>query len=372
VKLPAQILCGRSIDFIGAEIGEIAGVFTCDTAELALRSSRTENRNGDIFHLESSVISQKAERTDMTQKKRKKRTRDPSKLRGTDEPFLRLMGIGGSAVLKLLGIPPEEAEAYAFRAPVLKERRLEPDTEGIPLLEGHGRKAYIEFQGYSDKFVRYRLASKIMLACAQDGYKDRVFAGIIYTDESYRNAAHSVNAFGEKAGEEILKSFEETVLTDYTEARLTETDPRLIVLAPFTVSPKEGKTGVLSRGRGWKEEILRAYPQDSVGDALNITGLFLMNRFRDITREEVISMLNFDLADTVAGQQIFEEGVLKEAREMVIEVLAERFAPVPSDIRKAVSSLGQHDLLKELLRCAIRISDMEAFRKVLADVSSDS
>lgn len=94
---------------------------------------------------------------------------------------------------------------------------------------------------------------------------------------------------------------------------------------------------------------------------------------------EEIKMYNIDILD-IAREKGFEEGVekgvekgvLKNAREMVIEALRERFVAVPSDIRKAVSSLGQHDLLKELLRCAIRISDMEAFRKVLADVSSDS
>ncbi|MCP4112937.1 MAG: hypothetical protein GY749_46660 [Desulfobacteraceae bacterium] len=48
----------------------------------------------------------------------------------------------------------------------------------------------------------------------QDGYKDRVFAGIVYTDEAYRKAALPVKALGEKAGEEILNSFEEIVLTD--------------------------------------------------------------------------------------------------------------------------------------------------------------
>ncbi len=333
-------------------------------------------------------------------KKKKKRETDMEKLRGTDEPFLRLMGIGGAAVLKLLGIAPGEAEGYTFKAVVLKERRMEPDTEGIPLLEGRGGKAFIEFQGYSDKFIRYRLVSKIMTACAQDGYKDRVFAGIVYTDEVCREAALPVKALSEKAGEEILKSFEEIVLTDYTEAQLTETDPRLIVLAPFTVSPKEGKTEVLSRGRRWKEEIFRVYPEDSVRDALNITGLFLMNRFRNITREEVISMLNFDLADTVAGQQIFEEGVEKGVeegiekgiekgiergiekgiekgiergiRDMVIEALTERFVAVPSGIRDEVCSVGQYDALKELHRYAIRSSDIEEFRKVLSKISSAS
>ncbi|MCP4112979.1 MAG: DUF2887 domain-containing protein [Desulfobacteraceae bacterium] len=102
----------------------------------------------------------------------KKRGTDPSKLRGTDEPFLRLMGISGSAVLKLMGIAPEEAEEYVFRSVTLKERRLEPDTEGIPVLEGLGRKVFVEFQGYPDKYIRYRLAAKIILACTQDKHNE--------------------------------------------------------------------------------------------------------------------------------------------------------------------------------------------------------
>ncbi|MCP4493492.1 MAG: hypothetical protein GY820_40235 [Gammaproteobacteria bacterium] len=162
------------------------------------------------------------------------------------------------------------------------------------------------------------------------------------------------------------------MLTDYTEAQLTETDPRLIVLAPFTVSPEQGKTEVLSRGRRWKEEVCRVYPEHRTGDALNVMGLFIMNRFRNITREEVISMLNFDLLDTVAGQQIFEEGVLEEARDVVIDVLTERFVIVPLEIKDAVYSAGDHDILKALRRYAIRSSDIEEFKKVLSKRSSAS
>jgi hypothetical protein len=286
------------------------------------------------------------------------------------------MGIGGPAVLKLLGIAPEEAEEYTFRSVVLKERRLEPDTEGIPVLEGRGRKVFIEFQGYSDKFIRYRLAAKIMLACAQEKYEGEVFAGIVYTDEAYKEAALSVKAFSEKEGEELLKSFEEIVLTDYTEAQLVETDPKLIVLAPFTVSPEQGKTEVISRGRRWKQEVDRVYPEALAKDALNVMGLFIMNRFRDITREEVISVLNFDLMDTVAGKQIFEEGIekgiLKEARGMVIEALTERFAVIPPGLKKSVYSVGRHEELKQLLRCAIRSPHIEDFEKVLSKVLSAS
>ncbi|MDM8540118.1 DUF2887 domain-containing protein [Desulfococcaceae bacterium HSG9] len=300
--------------------------------------------------------------------------------RGTDEPFLRLMGIGGAAVLKLLGVAPEEAEEYTFRSVVLKDKRMEPDTEGLPVLEGRGRRVYIEFQGYADKFIRYRLVSRIMLACAQDEYADRVLGGIVYTAEVYKKAALPVKAFGDKAGEVLGKAFEEIVLTNYTEAMLTEIDSRLIVLAPFTVSPETNKTELLTRGRRWKHKIKTAYTEQSVMDALNITGLFIMNRFRDITREEVISMLNFDLRDTVAGQQIFDagrhegvqKGILKNARIMVIEALTERFIAVPPEIKKALHSVGNHDMLKELLRHAIRSPYIEDFKEILAKVLASS
>jgi hypothetical protein len=57
------------------------------------------------------------------------------------------MEIGGPAVLKLLGIAPDEAEKYRFRAVVLKEKRIEPDVEGFPLLEARDGRIFIEFQG---------------------------------------------------------------------------------------------------------------------------------------------------------------------------------------------------------------------------------
>jgi len=150
---------------------------------------------------------------------------------------------------------------------------------------------------------------------------------------------------------------------------LSEIDPRLIVLAPFTISSEANKIELLSMGRRWKQKIHTAYTGQSVRSALNITGLFIMNRFRDITMEEVIAMLNFDLRDTVAGQQIYDtghqKGILKEARIMVIEALAERFIKVPSEIKELLFSEGNHEMLKELLRHAIRTPHIEDFKKVL-------
>ena len=44
--------------------------------------------------------------------------------RGTDEAFLGLMKVIGKAVLKLIGIKPDDAENYIFKSIVLKEKNL--------------------------------------------------------------------------------------------------------------------------------------------------------------------------------------------------------------------------------------------------------
>jgi len=47
-------------------------------------------------------------------------------------------------------------------------------------------------------------------------------------------------------------------------------------------------------------------------------------------------MLNFDLMDTVAGQQVhdmgYQKGLLDSAQEMLIETLNERFGIVANDM----------------------------------------
>ncbi|MDM8523588.1 hypothetical protein QUF80_09480 [Desulfococcaceae bacterium HSG8] len=100
-------------------------------------------------------------------------------------------------------------------------------------------------------------------------------------------------------------------------------------------------------------------PAHSVPDALNVMGLFVLNRFRDITREEVITMLDFDLMDTVAGKQIYDEGMEKGVDkgvdkgmvEMLTDVLRERFGIVPEDVTDTIYAVGRRDVLKRLLKC---------------------
>ncbi len=210
-------------------------------------------------------------------------------------------------------------------------------------------------------------------------------AGIIFTDEAFRRAALAISSFDEDADCSFKGCFNEILLTEYTESHLKKIDPKLILLAPFTVTIKEGKSGLLARSRKWKETVSLAYPAEQVRDALGVMGLFILNRFRDVSREEVIAMLNFDLMDTVAGRQIFEEGlekgeikgekndlekgIIAEAREMVIEALSERFVAVPDKVIQIVNFIERRDILKELHRLAIRSQSMEEFQNALEKVS---
>ncbi len=50
---------------------------------------------------------------------------------------------------------------------------------------------------------------------------------------------------------------------------------------------------------------------------------------------------------------------------MVIEVLTERFINVPSEIKELLFSVGNHEMLKELHRHAIRTPHIEDFKKAL-------
>ncbi|MEN8221345.1 MAG: DUF2887 domain-containing protein [Pseudomonadota bacterium] len=320
--------------------------------------------------------------------------------RGTDEAFLQLMTVSGSSILKLLGVPPKKAERYQFRAVKLKEKTFEPDLEGIPLLVSKDEPVFIEFQGYLDKFIRYRLAIEVFQGCLQQKYEGKAIAGIIYTDPEYQTAALPLKALTAK-NDQMLESFKEIVLTDYTENKLLAIDPKLIVLAPFTMNAHTQKVSLLKKAQTWKNQVAQFFTSQQQREVLDIMGLFILNRFRNCTYEEVKAMLNFDLMDTVAGQQVydmgvqkghqdgieegyqdgieegriegieegikkgFQNGLINTERAMIIEALKERFGVVSTEITEVIHAFYRQEELEELFGQALRCSDMAHFKKIL-------
>jgi len=233
-------------------------------------------------------------------------TKPSRQLRGTDETFLQLMQLSGAGLLKLAGFPAEIAEHYEFRAVEFKEKQLQrPDVEGFPVLETLNIRVTIEFQGYTDKYIRYRTLNSMLQICLKSRDEKPVIGIIVYTEKRYQTAALALDKLIAKATDLV----QELVLTDYSEAELLAVDPRLIVLAPFTVSPKLDKAILKQKVVQWRDHIDRCYPAtEELSEALNIIGLLLLNRFRDLSHQEIIDMLNLDLMQSRAGREIYQIG----------------------------------------------------------------
>ena len=254
----------------------------------------------DNYHLIVIFIS-KANEVNMTVKK------DQGN-RGTDVAFYNLMYVSGEAILKLIGI--NHPHKFKMKSVVLKDKQLFPDMYAWPVLdlEGDDIRVFFEFQGYKDQMIRFKAASKVTLYCAQESYTGKIQAAIIYTEKKYLDAAKPLIILNPD-GEIICEcSFKEIVLEDYTFEQLISIDHRLIILAPFTVSKRLKKETKISLCHEWATILRIIYPEKLHHSALDILSLFILNRFRNLSLEEVQTMLNFDISKTVAGKQLVEMG----------------------------------------------------------------
>ena len=269
-------------------------------------------------------------------------TSSSRQLRGTDETFLQLMQLSGAGLLKLAGFPSEIAEHYEFRAVEFKEKQLQrPDVEGIPILETLNMRVTLEFQGYSDKYIRYRSLNNMLQICLKSRDDKPVVGIIVYTEKRYQTAALALDKLIPILEKEN-RLIQELVLTDYSEAELLAVDPRLIVLAPFTVSSKLEKTILKQKVVQWRNQINACYPAtEELSEALNIIGLLLLHRFRDLSHQEIINMLNLDLMQSRAGREIYQmgqmeaeqrgkqAGLIEGERLVVTRLLEKRFGKLP-------------------------------------------
>ncbi|MBF0527619.1 MAG: hypothetical protein HQK56_21275 [Deltaproteobacteria bacterium] len=80
-------------------------------------------------------------------------------------------------------------------------------------------------------------------------------------------------------------------------------------------------------------------------------------------------MLNLDITDTVAGQQLInlgdQRGSLRIAREDIIEILEARFGQVPQEVIDATGELDDLTGLKALLKASALVNDLDEFIQTL-------
>jgi hypothetical protein len=286
--------------------------------------------------------------------------------RGSDEAFLILMKICGQSVLRLLGFSEEDAKLYQFQAVVLKEKRIEPDIIGIPYMEAGGKRIFIEFQGYTDEYMRYRLLSTALTACAHDNFSGEVIMAVFYTEKKFLDKALPIQLFSnQKTTELVSEEIHEFVLPDYTFEELVAIDPKLVILAPYTIPIGTSKAQVSKQCRIWNESIIKNYQEKDHKNVKNVISLLLLNRIKDITREEVIAMFNIDLKDSVAGMQIFDEGKEEGMEKMFFQTIKQKFGNISDELTESIQSIRPKEKLSDLINYVFRCNDVDEFAKMV-------
>lgn len=73
--------------------------------------------------------------------------------------------------------------------------------------------------------------------------------------------------------------------------------------------------------------------------------------------------------ERLAIEEGIEQGILRNAREDAIEVLATRFGEVPNSYVEAINAIDDPAVLKTLLKRAIAIDSIAQFQQVLDEVT---
>ena len=87
--------------------------------------------------------------------------------------------------------------------------------------------------------------------------------------------------------------------------------------------------------------------------------------------EEGKKMPFITTAEKIGREEGREEGMLVDAREMVLEALDIKFSNVSEDIHKQINALNNRILLKRLHQAAIRSKDIEGFKKTIREIISE-
>ncbi|MDI6791482.1 MAG: hypothetical protein QME81_01250 [bacterium] len=81
--------------------------------------------------------------------------------------------------------------------------------------------------------------------------------------------------------------------------------------------------------------------------------------------EEVKKMPYVTSVERIGIKKGIQQGLLEDGREMISEALDERFGEVPFFVSDAVNRIEDRDVLKSLLRRAIRCASLEEFERAL-------
>jgi hypothetical protein len=119
--------------------------------------------------------------------------------------------------------------------------------------------------------------------------------------------------------------------------------------------------------------------EDTAVEYVDIFFKYLANTDSNITKADAVRAIETTFpgrgADMAKGwaQEYVDEGMIYEAREMLLEALDAKFpSKVPADVHAKIQALNNRILLKRLIRSAIQSESINGFKKTIDELTKES
>jgi len=280
----------------------------------------------------------------------------------TDKLFHQYSIQFGESLLRLLDIEDyADYKAVSFTVKDI-ERRSDIVFEN---LRGKDRVIWLEFQGYRDEFVFYRLNIALSLYCQQRNYSGELLPMVIFLKRSYQKAARLlVYYFNDR--KYIYFKPEVIIFNQKSVQELKNLkDVRLVPLYPLCdISPKK----IIAQAPEWVE-VIQQDEQLSAQKKTNILALlggFISHRIKTLTLRDINQMLGgFKMEETQVGKDLIEIGIEKGKQQTLVNLLSYKFGRIPADIINRINSISDEMKLDDLATRILELTDLDQLKKHL-------
>lgn len=296
----------------------------------------------------------------------------------TDKLFHQYSIQFGESLLRLLEIEDcKDYEAFSFTVKDI-ERRSDIVFENQ---RGKKRTIWIEFQGYRDELVFYRLNVAMSLYCQERTFFGEILPIVVFLKRSYLKAAQKL-VYHFKGRRYLSFEPEVVVLGKKSVKELKDLkDIHLVPLYPLCdISSKEIK----AYAPEWAEAVKQAKQLSTLEkkQILTLLGGFISHRMKELTLSEINKILGgFKMEDTQVGRDLIEigfvkgigkgieEGVEKGHKqgkmETLFTLLSYKFGEIPEDIKNHINAISDETKLDDLAIKIIELTDLDKLKKLL-------
>ena len=292
----------------------------------------------------------------------------------TDKLFHQYSMQYGKSLLRMLDI--EDYTDYKAASFTVKdiERRSDIVFENQ---RGKERAIWVEFQGYRDEFVFYRLNIAMNMYCQERDFVGEIMPIVIFLKHTYHKAARML-VYHFKRQQYLSFEPEVIVLGKKSVKELQDLkDVHLIPLYPLCdIVPDEIK----AQSTEWAEEIqqtnqLTIYEKNNI---LSLLGGFISHRIKKLTLKDINNLLgDFKMEDTQVGKDLIEiglergiergieKGIEKGKIQTLLNQLFYKFGKIPKPIINHINSISDEKKLDDLAIKIIELTELNQLKKLL-------